>query len=125
MKCSQCGHELDEHGVCGYCAGGANVRVLSREEKNSYRGVTIEEVPRDGEEAEPRFYRQDPFGRAGIHIHRVNLGAGRSNWLNWLIGGIVLTVIFGIVLFVALPIALVLAAVAVVVWVVLGFFRGM
>lgn len=125
MKCYTCGRELDDKGICSYCADGAKVRVLSREEKNFYDGVTIEETPEGTREEGPRFYKRDRFREAGIRFHQIHLGSPKKNWLNWVIGGVVLAAILAIVLFVALPIALVLAAVAAVVWVFLSFFQGL
>ena len=123
MKCGRCGRELDGNGRCGYCGAEAQaspspVRVLSREEKAFYDGITIDETADGTVEDRPHFDRQD--GPGNIRVRYVHLGRGSRNWLQWAAGGIFVAVLLAFLLFVALPVALVLAAAVALVW----YFRG-
>ena len=98
------------------------VRVMSRQERNDYDGVTIEEGSnRDDEQS------KTDFGYRGVRIHALNwqdLLASRGNW--WqralMIAGIAAVLAF--LFFVALPVILVLVGVGVAVWLVLRLFLG-
>jgi len=125
MKCYQCGHEMDENGQCGNCGAASQVRVMSREEKASYDGITIEEDTGRSSEDGPRFYKRSVFDDAGVRIHSFHLGQGNRNWVNLVLGGIIIAAVLAFLFFVALPVVLVLVAVAVVVYVVLSFFQGL
>ncbi len=124
MKCDQCGRELDENGRCGTCGADSRVRVMSREEKTSYNGITIEEDTGKRTEEGPRFYKKGVFDDGGLRIRSFRLGGGNGNWLGLVLGGLLVAAVLAFLLFVALPAVLVLVAVAVVVYVVLSFFQG-
>lgn len=98
------------------------VRVMSRQERNDYDGVTIEEggSSDDGQS-------KTGFGYQGVRIHTLNwqdLLASRGNW--WqralMIAGVAAVLAF--LFFVALPVILVLVGVGVAVWLVLRLFLG-
>ena len=98
------------------------VRVMSRQERNDYDGVTIEE----GSNSDYEQSKAD-FGYRGVRIHTLNwqdLLASRGNW--WqralMIAGIAAVLAF--LFFVALPVILVLVGVGVAVWLVLRLFLG-
>ena len=127
MKCYRCGYELDESGRCAHCseaAGNSPVRILSREEQASYDGITIDEMPEGAGDDGSRAYRRPGAGTGGIRYHQIHLGFGRRNWLNWVVGGILVAAVLGFLFFVALPLVLVLAAVAAVVGLFLKVFQG-
>lgn len=98
------------------------VRVMSRQERNEYDGVTIE----DGNRTE---YEQSKsgYGYQGIRIHTLNwqeLLSGRGNWLQkaLMIAGAAAVLAF--LFFVALPVIMVLLGVGVAVWLFLHLFAG-
>ena len=98
------------------------VRVMSREERNAYDGVTIEdgnsnEYERPGSE----------FGYRGVKIHAFNwqdLLANRGNWWQKALMAVGIAAVLGFLFFVALPVILVLVGVGVAVWLVLRLFLG-
>ncbi len=98
------------------------VRVMSRQERNDYDGVTIEE----GSNSDYEQSKAD-FGYRGVRIHTLNwqdLLVSRGNW--WqralMIAGVAAVLAF--LFFVALPVILVLVGVGVAVWLVLRLFLG-
>ena len=98
------------------------VRVMSREERNAYDGVTIE-AGGNGEDEQSKA----DFGYRGVRIHTLNwqdLLSSRGNW--WqralMIAGVAAVLAF--LFFVALPVILVLVGVGVAVWLVLRLFLG-
>ena len=98
------------------------VRVMSRQERNDYDGVTIEE----GSNSDDEQSKAD-FGYRGVRIHTLNwqnLLSGHGNW--WqralMIAGAAAVLAF--LFFVALPVILVLVGVGVAVWLVLRLFLG-
>ena len=98
------------------------VRVMSREERNAYDGVTIE-ADSNGDDEQSKA----DFGYRGVRIHTLNwqnLLSGRGNW--WqralMVAGVAAVLAF--LFFVALPVILVLVGVGVAVWLVLRLFLG-
>ena len=98
------------------------VRVMSRQERNDYDGVTIEEGSNSDDEQS-----KTDFGYRGGRIHTLNwqeLLSSRGNW--WqralMIAGV--AAVLGFLFFVALPVILVLVGVGVAVWLVLRLFLG-
>ena len=98
------------------------VRVMSRQERNDYDGVTIEE----GSNSDDEQSKAD-FGYRGVRIHALNWQdflSSRGNW--WqralMIAGVAAVLAF--LFFVALPVILVLVGVGVAVWLVLRLFLG-
>ena len=76
MKCYRCVCELDEEGVCSNCGPERQVRVMSREEKVFYDGITIEESS-NGEGGEsPRFYKKSAFDGNGIRFRHIVFSPG-------------------------------------------------
>ena len=73
MECKQCSGPLDENGRCPSCeAAGERVRVMTREEKRAYQGITIDE---EGPEEDIRFERREnPWQR----VRWTSVGA--SSW---------------------------------------------
>lgn len=110
MRCQQCGRELDGSGRCAFCSESlpdGRVRVLSREEKVSYDGVTIEENP-DGTMAEEFMFRRQGrgFEGKGIRYGRVWLGVGRTSWVQRIAAVAIIAGVLAFLFFVALPVLL-------------------
>lgn len=123
MECVKCGRPLDEAtGRCLYCDGQEEkVRVLTPEEKRSYDGVTID--TETGEQAQARSGGR-PHGGGGRRIYIRKVDVSNSDWLTKLIVLAAVAAIAAFVLFVALPVALIGIGIAVLVWLILSFFRS-
>ncbi|MBQ1335906.1 MAG: hypothetical protein IIY37_03135, partial [Selenomonadaceae bacterium] len=85
MKCYRCGCELDEEGVCSNCGPERQVRVMSREEKVFYDGITIEASSNGAREDSPRFYKRGSFDGNGIRFRHIVFSPGSPGWKGWLI----------------------------------------
>lgn len=102
------------------------VRVMSQDEADNYRGVTIEENPDGSQEKREQgpSYRQSPFGQGSrIHIHTFPQQHGMS-WLTkaaLVVGG---AVVVGFFFFVALPFLLIAVGVGVAAWLLFQWLRG-
>ena len=98
------------------------VRVMSRQERNDYDGVTIEEGGvSDDEQPKSR------FGYRGVRIHTLDwqeLLSGRGNWWQKALMAAGIAAVLAFLFFVALPVILVLVGVGVAVWLVLRLFLG-
>lgn len=123
MECEKCGRPLEEAtGRCPHCDGqGEKIRVLTPEEKRSYDGVTIDTETGEQEQARSR---KQSYGGGGRRIYIRKVDVSNSDWLTKLIVFAVVAAIAAFVLFVALPVALVGVGIAVLVWLVLSFFRS-
>lgn len=110
MKCAKCGHPLEEDTQCPYCAED-NVRVMSRAEKDSYDGITIEADEnasrRQEEQQDARAYQ---YGGQRVYVRHVNLG--QVGWTTKLIVGLA---ILGLGIF-FLPLALAIFSIGIVLW---------
>jgi hypothetical protein len=128
MQCAKCGHELDENGHCGYCgvSGESNVRVLSKEEKNLYDGVTIDETipPQQGQPHFEHMYTQNHHsGSAKIFMRNWRLFPWSGNWISKLALFLLVMAVVSFIVFIALPVALIGVAIGAVVWIILNFLR--
>lgn len=115
MECERCGGQLDEEGRCPSCeAGGERVRIMTREEKNAYQGITIEE----GEaEEDIRFERREaPWRR----VRWTSLGT--SSWSDRLVVGLVIAGIVAFIFFVALPIVALMLLIGIAGWLLARLF---
>lgn len=118
MRCSTCGYELDENGKCQNCGNeAAKVHVMSKEEKEAYSGITIEEPSNRRE----HFEGSTKSNNRKIYVN--TFGLGNSNWLVKISIFILIVAILAFVVFVALPVILVGAAIGIVVWLILSFIR--
>lgn len=124
MKCAKCGHELDAAGHCPYCSSEASeVRVMSREEKNLYNGITIDEnVDNTAYHQENHRYAKGQNG-AKIFFKNVRLDSFGSNWMSKAAVFLLIAAVIGFVVFIALPVALIGIAIGAVVWFLLSFLR--
>lgn len=93
-----------------------NVRVLSREEKMFYDGVTID----GGVDPNAKIYRTDDYMN-NFHIKHFKFG-GDSLLAKAVLGLIAVGVVM-FILFIALPIALVVLGVLLTIWLILSFFQ--
>ena len=107
--------------------GEPRVRVMSQNEAENYRGVTIEENPdnpRD-ERVDESSYRQQPFGTGSrIHIHTFPSQSHGMSWLTkaaLIVGG---AAVVGFFFFVALPFLLIALGVGVAAWLLFQWLRG-
>lgn len=109
MECKQCGGPLDENGRCPSCeAAGERVRVMTREEKRAYQGITIDE---EGPEEDIRFERREtPWRR----VRWTSVGA--FSWSDRLVVGLVVAGIVAFIFFVALPVAAMVVLIGLVGW---------
>ncbi len=111
MKCAKCGQPLESDMPCPNCTDD-NVRVMSRAEKDSYDGITIEadeNEARKQEEAaqEGRAYQ---YGGQRVYVRHVNLGQ-----IGWKAKLLVALTLLGVGIF-FLPLALAFISIAVVLW---------
>lgn len=110
MKCAKCGRPIEDNMACP-CSEEENVRVLSREEKDSYDGITIEADDNPSyqteEQGKGRAYQ---YGGQRVYVRHVNIG--QTSWLTRIV---VLLIGLGLCVF-FLPIALAVISIAVVLW---------
>ncbi len=98
------------------------VRVMSRQEKEEYQGVTIDENP-DAEEERV----ETPRSRSRIYVHSSfgNTSLGRMGWwgtkLLLVVGGAAL---LAFLFFVALPVLLLVVGAAAAVWLIMRLISG-
>ena len=109
MECERCGAQLDAEGRCLSCeAKEARVRVMTREEKRNYQGITIEE---DGAAEDIRFERREnPWQRVRWTT------VGTASWSDRLLVGLVVAGIVAFIFFVALPVAALVILIGIVGW---------
>ena len=118
MKCAKCGQPLESDMPCPNCADD-NVRVMSRAEKDSYDGITIEadeNEARRQEEAEKEGHAYQ-YGGQRVYVRHVNLGQ-----IGWKAKLLVALVGLGLSIF-FLPLALAFISIAVVLWIFGKFIR--
>ncbi|WP_371381406.1 zinc ribbon domain-containing protein [Sporomusa aerivorans] len=78
MKCPNCGEQIEAGaGKCLHCGHEMEVTVLSRQDRDSFNGITIEEENRDSR-------RQYGGGGADekIRVKQINLAFDSSSWLS-------------------------------------------
>ncbi|HWR39043.1 MAG TPA: hypothetical protein VN611_06055 [Patescibacteria group bacterium] len=113
MKCSQCNAELasgkPECPHCGHVV--SEVKVLSRQDRDNFDGVTLGEEERSANGAAYGQYQQE-YGGGRIHVKQVSFGGGFLSRL--LLGGVLLVLLAFLTLlfFAALPIILFVLSVA-------------
>ena len=120
MRCPKCNEEIDGEGsVCRKCSGGtAEVKVLRPDERDDFRGLTIQQNGdsadehgyRDGTSENYEYRSEGPGHR--VYVRQVSFGSKPLGLLTKLI--IAIVILFFI--FVALPVALLLMAVFSVLW---------
>ncbi len=121
MQCSRCGHTLDAEGNCAFCGAHEDpqVRVMSKEEKLDYQGVTIDETEDPGERPKPK--TEPAWNRQGIFVKSSTFG---GNWASKAALILLVAAVVAFVVFIALPVAVVGLLIGAVVWLLLSFLRG-
>ena len=120
MRCPTCNEEMnDENSVCNRCSGeAAEVKVLRPDERDDFRGLTIQQD--SGSTAEPENregspgnyeYRSEGPGHR-VYVRQVSFGSQPFGFLTKLV--IAAMILFFI--FVALPVALLLMVIFSLVW---------
>ncbi len=94
MQCPNCNENLQfGTDACPHCGHKLAVTVLSRQERDNFNGITIEDNKYDG-------HRQDrSYEEGSPRIKRINLSFGSSSWL----GNLVVAAILAAILFFFLP----------------------
>ena len=115
MRCSTCGYERDADGKCPHCENTEAVHVLSKEEKETYHGVTI-----DADSG--REERKEPFQRKTPHT-KIYVSSSSSGWMIKIGLFLLFAALAAFVFFVALPVVLIAAGIGIVVWFLLNFLQ--
>ncbi len=125
MKCAKCGQEMDASGRCPYCdpVGSPEVRVMSKEEKNLYTGVTIDESIDDTVHRQENHAYTKQRNRAKVFFKNFNSDSFGSNWMTKIAVLLLVASVVGFIVFIALPVALIGIAIGAVVWFLLSFLR--
>ena len=120
MRCPKCNEEMnDENSVCNRCSGeAAEVKVLRPDERDDFKGLTIQQDSGSTEESGNRQgdsvnyeYRSEGPGHR-VYVRQVSFGSQPFGFLTKLV--IAAMILFFI--FVALPVALVLMVIFSLVW---------
>ena len=113
MHCPNCGAQLHTGAEnCPNCGYETGVSVLSRQERDSFNGITIDEASKSGEH---RQYSSDETDN-GSRIKRISLSFGSTGWM----GKLMVAAILALLVFFFLPlvmfILLAVGAVLIVSW---------
>jgi hypothetical protein len=112
MRCVGCGRELEpqeqECVQCGRPRG--EVQVLTREERESFQGVTLD----DGTADERHFEYESSGPSHRVYVRQVTFGQGKMGFWTKLL----LAAVFAVVIFVFLPLALFFIATVSLIWIV-------
>ena len=120
MRCPKCNEEMNgESSVCSRCSGeAAEVKVLRPDERDDFKGLTIQQGAGSTEEQDHRAesagnyeYRSEGPGHR-VYVRQVSFGSRPFGFLTKLV--IAAMILFFI--FVALPVALVLMVIFSLVW---------
>lgn len=118
MRCTDCGREMEpQEQECAHCGRArGEVQVLSRQDRDSFQGVTLENEP-----AEQRSYEYESRGpNHRVYVRQVTFGPGRMGfWTKLLLGAI-----FLILIFVFLPLALFFITAVSLIWLLFRLIRG-
>jgi RNA polymerase subunit RPABC4/transcription elongation factor Spt4 len=111
MRCERCQTEFDNDSKvcpeCGHSVG--TVEVLSPEEREDFRGLTIESPgPKEKPSAGYSYEYQD--SGKGVYVRRFNFNAGKAELLNRILVGLI---VVGL-LFLAFPMLFMFLAVMVI-----------
>ena len=112
MRCFHCGTEIiNDISVCPHCGQGVSeVKVLSRQERDNFNGVTLGEADSFDNATIPGYKYQGSQGKSKVYVRQVSIGGGILSRLMW--GGILLLLAFlGLIIFAALPIIILLLSV--------------
>lgn len=120
MKCNQCGRELpSDETDCSYCKmESQQVQILTPEERQGFKGVTIEQDSErrysDAQDERPQYSANER-----IFVRQVKFNNIGRSWFSKLIWGFILA---GIVMF-AFSSLFVVAIVGAIVWLIIRIIR--
>ncbi|MDR3564561.1 MAG: hypothetical protein P4N59_24450 [Negativicutes bacterium] len=113
MRCTNCGRELaPQETECIECRQPSReVQVLTREERENFQGVTL-----DNEPAEKNYYEYQSSGPSHrVYVRQVNFGSGKMGfWTKLLIGAA-----FAFLIFFLLPMMLFFIAAVSLIWIII------
>ena len=120
MECPNCSAQIEaEAGSCPHCGHELGVKVLSRQERDNFDGITIED--RTNSEGRGRYTDYDAGNRT--KVKGINIAFDSSGWT----GKLIIAAIFALLVFFFLPlllfILLAVGAVLVTVWLLRVFRR--
>ena len=126
MQCFKCKGDLDGHGRCPQCDPVEKVQVMSEEDIEEYRGLTIEDKESAQRNEGFRYQRerasQNPYDRVYIKQFGLHPLSWRAKiTMGLVVLGIVAAGVFALSLL--LPLLLIGAAVSAVIWLLLRFLR--
>jgi ribosomal protein L40E len=116
MQCAKCGREIGPQATeCPYCASKGEVRVLSREERENFDGVTLGDESSAGGD----YTYESQGARNRVYVRQVNFGSGGTSiWTK-----LAIVAVIGLLLFVVLPMFFLFFAAAAVVWFIISLLR--
>jgi hypothetical protein len=120
MRCDACDRELPPHDKeCPHCREKqGEVTVLSRQEREGFKGITLDSDPNPETDTKYYEYRSDN-GNQRIYVRQVSFGSGKmSIWTKLLIAAVL-----GVLVFFVLPMFFMLVVGIGLVWFVLNLFR--
>lgn len=113
MRCKTCEREVPpQEQECSYCREKqGEVTVLSRAEREDFKGITLDSEPNP--EAETQYYEyQSNNGNQRVYVRHVSFGSGKmSIWTKLLIAAVL-----GVIVFFVLPMFFLLVAGIGIVW---------
>ena len=127
---------LDRMGVLLMAEDDQKVRLMSKDERNDYDGVTIDEttgqpgdIPREQEKSQFRYRRTNERVRhSGFSIHTLgwkDLLFGNTSWMTRIALLVGFLAIMGILLLVVFPTVLTIVGIGLVVWLIMQFFLNL
>ncbi len=120
MECNKCGRQLSETETdCPYCkAESQPVHILTPEERQDFKGVTIEQDS-DNRYSDTQYERSQYSANERIFVRQVKFNSLSGGWFSKLVWGVILA---GIVMF-AFSSLFVVALVGAIAWLIIRIFR--
>ena len=114
MSCIHCGAHLNpDQQICPDCQHNSTVTVLSPEERESFNGLTIQDIAGNDQSQE---HNSNPH----VYVRHFSFGTTHGNWLIRLLVG----AIFLLVIIFALPIVLISLAIFIIFFIINRIFIG-
>lgn len=121
MRCPRCGGEMNsEEQECRTCKETVgDVKVLSRDERESFDGVTLD-CDSDGKTRQEYRQYENSGPQHRVFVRQMSFGSGRTSiWAK-----LILALGLGLLVFVVLPIAFFAIIGIGILWMLLRLFRG-
>lgn len=100
MECPNCSAHVEAGaGCCPHCGQELAVKVLSRQERDNFDGITIEDSSTQGE-GQGRYTGYDPGSRN--KVKGINIAFESSGWT----GKLIIAAVFALLIFFFLPLLL-------------------